>query len=445
MSEWSRPGRPDPPTRRAPFSSNPEVGERGRRSQERIVDAAMRCFAELGYERATVQTITDAAGCSRAAFYQYFSSKEELFRQVAGRATSELDASVGALGPVTADPDGWDALWRWVSRHDAIYDRYEPLFRAYDVAVELDDRVAGGTAVLTERYARELRAKVVGSTLPEGSTTAVITLLNRLVTRTRRISRLLSTTPEPTALDDARIARAVTDVLHRTLFGTSRLNARDPVPSHEARRDDLSATFRSRLDAEDVAAGLSDSARRTIASLLDGARETLLANGYHRTAVSAITAAAGQSHGIFYHYFSGKQEVTRVLAVDALRQLAEALVGIPDLGGTSPFDPHGLRRWLREYGRSHSAQAAMIRVWIEATEHDDELLAESAAGLEWGRRWMADVLEPRGFGDPAADGLVLITLLELLGASAPSDAQVEATALCIERGLVGVDREPSGG
>jgi hypothetical protein len=79
----------------------------------------------------------------------------------------------------------------------------------------------------------------------------------------------------------------------------------------------------------------------------------------------------------------------------------------------------------------------MIRVWIDSTEHDAALLADATGGLEWARQWMADVLAPRGFGDPAADGFLLVTVLELLGAKAPSRQDVEAVALCIERGLVG--------
>jgi AcrR family transcriptional regulator len=171
--------------------------------------------------------------------------------------------------------------------------------------------------------------------------------------------------------------------------------------------------------------------------MLEASQETLLANGYHRTRVSAITAAAGQSHGIFYHYFSGKEEVTRVLALRALRRLVEAYARMPDMGDAGAFDPAELRRWLRDYGSSHAREAAMIRVWIDSTEHDPKLLADAAAGLEWARQWMADVLAPRGFGDPAADGLVLVTLLELLGAKEPTKQEVEAVAVCIERGLVG--------
>src|SRR6266545_5679096 len=70
--------------RRAPFSDNPQVGARGLRSQQRILDAALQVFGEVGYHQCGVIRITEVAGCSRASFYQYFSSKEDVFRRLAG-------------------------------------------------------------------------------------------------------------------------------------------------------------------------------------------------------------------------------------------------------------------------------------------------------------------------------------------------------------------------
>jgi AcrR family transcriptional regulator len=247
----------------------------------------------------------------------------------------------------------------------------------------------------------------------------------------------MAVTPIASTLDEDRVARAITDVIHRTLFGVGPVNARAAVAPDDARREPLGATFLARIEEDPLRTDLNAAAQRTLGALLEASQTTLLANGYHRTRVSGITAAAGQSHGIFYHYFSGKQQVTEVLAMRALRHLVEAYGRMPALGDAGAFDPAELRRWLRDYGSSHAREAGMIRVWIDSTDHDRKLLADAAAGLEWARQWMADALAPRGFGDPAADGLVLVTLLELLGAEEPNPAEVDAVALCIERALVG--------
>jgi AcrR family transcriptional regulator len=47
-----------------------------------ILVAAFRTFAEQGLTNARLEDIAKAAGVSKATIYLYFSSKEELFREV---------------------------------------------------------------------------------------------------------------------------------------------------------------------------------------------------------------------------------------------------------------------------------------------------------------------------------------------------------------------------
>src|SRR6476659_3839287 len=89
--------------RRAPFSDNPRVGARGQRTQQRILDAALRAFGEAGYHGCSIDQITTLARCSRVSFYQYFASKEDVFRQLAGQVARQVSASTEALDPLTAD------------------------------------------------------------------------------------------------------------------------------------------------------------------------------------------------------------------------------------------------------------------------------------------------------------------------------------------------------
>ena len=42
---------------------------------EKILDVSIRLFAEKGYERTTIQDITDALGMSKGAIYHHFKSK----------------------------------------------------------------------------------------------------------------------------------------------------------------------------------------------------------------------------------------------------------------------------------------------------------------------------------------------------------------------------------
>lgn len=54
----------------------------GAQTEARIVDAARRCFADLGYAATTNREIADDAGITTGAIYHYFESKQALFERV---------------------------------------------------------------------------------------------------------------------------------------------------------------------------------------------------------------------------------------------------------------------------------------------------------------------------------------------------------------------------
>jgi AcrR family transcriptional regulator len=60
------------------------VGASGEQTRRRIITAAMRCVAEVGYSQATIREIARAADMTSGSLYHYFPNKAELLR-----ATSE--------------------------------------------------------------------------------------------------------------------------------------------------------------------------------------------------------------------------------------------------------------------------------------------------------------------------------------------------------------------
>jgi AcrR family transcriptional regulator len=54
---------------------------KGQRTRRRIVEAARRVFADVGYERATVRLIAAAAGVDKSSIIKYFGTKQNLFRE----------------------------------------------------------------------------------------------------------------------------------------------------------------------------------------------------------------------------------------------------------------------------------------------------------------------------------------------------------------------------
>jgi hypothetical protein len=92
---------------------------------------------------------------------------------------------------------------------------------------------------------------------------------------------------------------------------------------------------------------------------------------------------------------------------------------------------------LTRYNAAHASEAGMMRVWVDAALQDPALRTETAPLLDWGRRRMARILAPRGFGDIEIEAVVMVALLEVFGARPRPAAEVDAAVHIIERGLLG--------
>lgn len=85
--------------------------ERRTERREQILAGARRCFAEYGYEGATVVRLEKATGLSRGAIFNYFSSKDDLFLKLAWRDDERFIRLWLAKG--------WEAAIREVAAEDA--------------------------------------------------------------------------------------------------------------------------------------------------------------------------------------------------------------------------------------------------------------------------------------------------------------------------------------
>ena len=58
------------------------VPEYKERAKDRIVEAAREVFSKKGYHEATMDDVAEQLGVSKGALYQYFNSKEDLYRTI---------------------------------------------------------------------------------------------------------------------------------------------------------------------------------------------------------------------------------------------------------------------------------------------------------------------------------------------------------------------------
>jgi AcrR family transcriptional regulator len=429
---------PDPgagtatPARRAPFSANPTVGSRGLRTQQRILDAALQVFGEHGYERSTLDKISQVAGCSRVSIYQYFSGKDDVFRHLAGQVARQMRASAEALAPVTPDQPGWDGLRAWAARYADIHARYEAVFRAFGTASQTDAELAGGSVRAGERNLALFQSKLTTVSLPPRQLEPVVRLLHVAVTRTLDIGAILAVA-EPDAYGRDRLADAIADVVHRSLFGridgvNTRAAVTDRTPPRPLPEELLAAFERAAaLEAESQEAG-----RRALASLLEVGQDVIVGRGFQGTRVDDVVAAAGVSHGAFYRYFRNMDDFVRVVAGAALAAVSGLIAQVPPAG-----DRVALRRWLRRYNTLNAEKGAVIRVWAEAAE--DPMWADRSAAFDWGRRRLGRLLRDRPFGDHDPEAVMLLAVVETFGSIPRTAAEVDAAVHVVERGFLATD------
>lgn len=101
-----------PRLRERPAQDTPK----SRRTRTRVLDAAMRLIADVGYHEATNQRIADAAGITRGAMLYHFPTREDLVSAVVEHIQAlrmQRLQQVGLERPAGADPAEYaiEAYW----------------------------------------------------------------------------------------------------------------------------------------------------------------------------------------------------------------------------------------------------------------------------------------------------------------------------------------------
>jgi AcrR family transcriptional regulator len=115
-------------------TGRPTRAEQRRQSEERILAAARRSFAELGYDRTTIRAVASAAGVEAGLVMHYFGSKDLLFARAAEAPADELpggtsdevaEALLTSLGRrLTDEPTASLAVLRSMLTNADAADRY---------------------------------------------------------------------------------------------------------------------------------------------------------------------------------------------------------------------------------------------------------------------------------------------------------------------------------
>lgn len=435
-------------TRRASYGAlSPVVGDRGARTRQSIVDAALTLFAERGFHDTTVDDIAGAVGVSRAALYQYFESKEQLFVELMHESGSALLRVVRRLGPLGPTEEGYDNLHWWLGEWAWVYDKYSTMYVQWANVETPEAPLRPLILQFMDGYASRMHDRLARNHVRDLPPEAAAMVLLAVVNRTNYYRH----TSTVRGLSDEQVLDTLATVVQYILFPdtppeaiiavTRSLSAAEaPVWVRPAAEPPVPVG----LD-QDRFAGSSDRVRTTIRHLLDAGGRVFGARGYNIASVDDIVTEAGLGRGTFYKYFDDKLDLLSVLAEECagqLPQMMEDLRRIPvGADGAAPR-----RVWLREFVHFHRRYAGVFRILQQQ--------APVAPGLEVMRgrvldtmlvvldELLAGVKRHYPFCIPAAS-LVLLALLErlpdqVLGSryDMSSEDLAELLAVVVEHGFL---------
>jgi AcrR family transcriptional regulator len=358
-----------PGRRRPSYPVSPVIGPEGNRAAQELMDAARRLFAERGYHGTSVTAICAATGRSDAAFYQYFSSKHELFKMFYEELGKELVAHFEQLQNVTADAAGLACLGQWLGGLSELLRRYSTVFMEWPTP----DRGETGAENPQERYFVRL-----GDTLSSRLGTADT---GGLSSRTLAISVICLTAWSHLVLDaqspagggeavsPAALDEALTKIVHRAIFPTSRVPGGDEVL--------LEGTVHRNGQAEKpdgdepgMPPGLRRGAatpagRRTIERITSAAAVAFDRHGLAGTSVNAIIAEAGVAHGTFYQYWTDRAAVFATLAHQGVGAVRDRLGALPQVGTVAE-----LTEWLDGWLDVIARHGVSLHVWTYEAADD---------------------------------------------------------------------------
>jgi AcrR family transcriptional regulator len=183
--------------------------------KQRLLDAGRLVFGRLGYARATVDDVIAEASTSRATFYRYFKSKDDLFSALGRSCFFDMKAVVDEFAAI--DPAGGaDAVRPVLEDYRDLHARHSGIMRAwFERSLHLPEELEADGSRIVASFVDEMRTPIEAADVPSSVDREVqATLLFTLIERST-----FALSSRWSRLDPDDLAPTLATMVHRAYLG----------------------------------------------------------------------------------------------------------------------------------------------------------------------------------------------------------------------------------
>jgi AcrR family transcriptional regulator len=154
--------------------------EQRKATRAKLVDAALELFSSSGYDHATVDDISQAAGYSKGAYYFHFSTKDDILLELLRMWTEDRNTQLAGASETAASRDGlrdtlagffsYKTTPRWPG---VLLEFWAQAMRNTEVSKRLAEAYAVWRRDLAEAFAVARDAGLIGASADEAASVAL--------------------------------------------------------------------------------------------------------------------------------------------------------------------------------------------------------------------------------------------------------------------------------
>jgi AcrR family transcriptional regulator len=145
---------------RAGAAESPEL-------RTRLLDAGRAVFADMGYSGTTIDLVLERASTSRATFYRYFRSKNDLYVELTRECLHDMNAVIDELGHIKPSATDTATVERVLQHYRELHARHGGVFRAWwERRARLEPEVQAQQRLSFSRFVERLTGLMMDTAVP---------------------------------------------------------------------------------------------------------------------------------------------------------------------------------------------------------------------------------------------------------------------------------------